>query len=204
MFIPMPDTNKASSKAPISIGKEKQLKLGHAVEVTFKTLDNIPDADRFGGCIDVVAIRYDIRPVLIMAQNRKHTGPELNLAIDYYAPAAIARMGMPIKQTRIIVHTPGTPEDGYVEAFLPGIIKDPWGTDHAGNGHIEWKELAHEQFERIMRSIDKPVSAYLGKTGVFMTGDGILIHRKIDSYTGLHYVSAGEKIDGKLLRIQKE
>lgn len=176
----------------------------NSVLITKKTLINIPNDDRFNGVIDVVALYYDIKPILILSLNQDHDGPDLNMAIDYYAPAAIARMGMPFNQTRVIVKTPGLFDDNFVEVLLPSITRDPWGVLHAGKGHIQWREIPGHQYQHIMSAIGSKESNCIGMTGIFLNDDGILLHRKIERYNGQHYFNYAGKIIGQLLRCYQE
>lgn len=166
-------------------------------------LDNLPDAEKFNGTIIATAIFYDINPVLILEEHPNNTGPELNLAIDYYAPAAAARLGLVVDKTQYIVKTKGILDYDYKDVILPGLIKDPWGTYHAGNGDVRWVNIELNRLSLILSDAKEETSRHLGKTGVFVKQNGEVIREKIKNYDGTHYYnSKNEAVFAELLRLE--
>lgn len=167
------------------------------------TLKNLPDVTSMNGSVDVMAIRSMLRPILIIKENRDNPGPGLEMAIDYYAPAAAARLGMAVDRTQYIVKSETDHDDTYIIVDLPKLIVDPWGRSHAGAGDTHWREMPIAYYESIMKVTGNSTSRQIGRIGVFHGPDGVLRRRLIEAYNGSSYFSKGERIKGRLVRTEE-
>jgi hypothetical protein len=172
-------------------------------EVRTKVLNELPDGEDFCGVMSVTTIGYDIVPVMIIEAHKDNQGPDLSLGIDYYAPAAAARMGMPVDRTTYIVKTDDAFDYSYQEVSLKHLVKDQWGRYHAKE--VTWRDIGDDRLKTILNDIEEKHSFNIGKTGVFMGSDRIVKRRKIEGYTGTEYLDEnGETISGELLRLESE
>lgn len=165
------------------------------------TLDNLPDEGNFNGTINATAIFYDINPVLILEEHSENKGPDLPLAIDYYGPAAAARMGLPVSKTLYIVKTKGAFDIDYKEVSLLGLKKDSGGNYHAAD--FEWKVIKADRLKLILDDINEKPTKNLGKVGIFVGNDSIPRRRLIGGYDGTkYYDSEGNPINWKIVRVE--
>ena len=170
-------------------------------EVQTAVLKELPDSEDFCGVMNVITIGYDINPVLIIEAHKDNQGPELSLGIDYYAPAAAARMGLPVGRTTYIVKSDDAFDHCYQEVSLKHLVKDQWGRYHAKE--VNWRDIGDDRLKTILKDIGEKHSCNIGKTGIFMGRDRIVIRRKIKGYTGTEYLDEnGETISGELLRLE--
>lgn len=166
-------------------------------------LDNLPDSKDFCGLLNVTTIGYDLRPVLIIEANENNQGPEITLGIDYYAPAAAARMGLPLDRTTYIVKTDGAFDYCYQEVILKSLGKDQWGRYHAKE--VSWRDIGSNRLQTILKDTGEVHTNNIGKIGIFMGEDRITKRRKVGGYTGTEYLdNFGKVITGELLRVESE
>jgi hypothetical protein len=168
-----------------------------------KVLNNLPDSKDFCGVMSITTIGYDLRPVLIIEAHKDNHGPELTIGIDYYAPAAAARMGLPVDRTTYIVKTDDAFDYCYQEATLKNFGKDQWGRYHAKE--VAWRDIGNDRLKTILKDVGESHTNNIGKVGIFIGGDRIPKRRKINGYTGTEYLDdVGEIIVGELLRVESE
>lgn len=166
-------------------------------------LEELPDSNEFSGVMNVTTISYDLHPVLIIEAHHDNQGPELTLGVDYYAPAAAARMGLPVDQTTYILKTGGVFDYSYQEVYLKSLVKDQWGRYHAKE--VIWRNIGNDRLKRILKDVGEIHCNHIGKTGVFIGCDSLVIRRSINGYTGTAYLDeCGEIILGDLLRLVSE
>lgn len=166
-----------------------------------RTLHNLPDAEKFNGSLVATAIGGLLRPILVMEGISKPDSPPINLAIDYYAPAAAARLGLPVERTLYVLKEDGVHDDRYTIVDLPKLIVDPWGRTHAGGGKLVWRDLPKPIYESIMGYLGKNKSNMIGKSWVFVMPNRTLKRFSIGGYDGNNYYDGdGHKIIGKISR----
>lgn len=164
-----------------------------------KILKNLPDTERFNGAVKATVISGLLRPIMILEDTPENTGPLIPLSIDYYAPAAAARLGLSVKNTIYILKEEGVGDDKYMMVDLPNLVTDPWGRTHAGGGEIKWKSLPKDYYEKITGILDTPTTRHLNHKRTFKMFNGSLCQHKITGYDGMNYYNEnGEKINGRI------
>lgn len=163
-----------------------------------KTLRNLPDTERFNGTVNVTAITGMLRPILVLEEAPEKVGPPIALAIDYYAPAAAARLGLPVNRTLYVLKEKGLHDDKYKIVDLSDLVVDPWGRTHAGGGDTVWREMPRAFYENLMDTLGLEYSNMTGMTWAFAMSNGYLENHKIGGYDGENYYSVeGKKIKGR-------
>lgn len=181
-------------------------------QINTRVLNELPEKNSFNGTIIARYVALDIGSIIILSEHHSNTGPALNFAFDYYAPATAQQLGLVPEHCRFFLHLPIgniTPEmtakldvhpvfdDIYEQAQLGKLVHDDYNrlcadTYSFTNPSLETAKLL-EQY------LSHPLSKNLGRTGVFYTPTGDLLQLKISAYDGRNYYTReGSEFDRRI------
>ena len=174
-----------------------------SVKIEIQELTAIPDASRFDGTLLATVLHFEPRPILILEEAATHQGPPLDISVDYFIPAALARLGLPVKLTRVWIKTPGQFDHNIIEVVMPGIATDPWGMEYAGDGPVQWLSPGAAFLGTVLGHLGIKTSQHIGRFGLFMGTDMVTRRCRIAQYDGSQYWDDhGDCIPGELVQVE--
>ena len=169
-------------------------------QINTRILNELPEKDSFNGTIIARYVPLDLGSFVILGEHPSNTGPAVNFAFDYYAPAVVQRLGLVPEHCRFFLHLPigkKTPEMA-AELGVPAVFDDIYEQVQIGRlVHDDYNRLCADSIAfsnpnlKTARLLEKylghPLSKNLGRKGVFYTPAGDLLQLKISAYDGRNY-----------------
>ena len=154
----------------------------------FETMTKLPDADSFNGSLCVGVVRQDIKSCVVLSEAEGNKGPDLVMALGYYAPAVAARLGLHHQNCLFFLlekkQQEGFTENVYTTADIKGLEDDGFGRFRAKSVTI--RALNPQTAMMLENYLGHPLTEHAGKAGEFQNKDTKFM-ATIDSYDGQTY-----------------